>query len=120
MAEQVELRGYVPNDAGLAELYHRSHAFLHVSWTEGLPQVLLEALAAGLPTVATDVGGVGDAIGDAALHIAPGDPAAAAAALERIAADPALRGRLVDAAHRYALEHTAERESERVAELLAG
>ncbi len=120
VADRAELRGYVPNDAGLAELYRRSHAFLHVSWTEGLPQVLLEALAAGLPTVATDVGGVGEAIGDAALHVGPGDPEAAAAALRRIAADPALRAHLVDAAHRYALDHTAERESERVAALLAG
>jgi glycosyltransferase involved in cell wall biosynthesis len=119
-AEHAELRGYVPNDRGLGELYRSSHAFLHVSWTEGLPQVLLEALAAGLPTVATDVGGVGEAIGDAALHVPPGDPAAAVAALRRIAAEAELREGLIRAGHAYVCDHTAEVESRRVACFLRG
>ena len=41
------------------KLYRESHAFVHVSFTEGVPKVLVEALAAGLPIVATNVGGVG-------------------------------------------------------------
>ena len=44
-----------------------------MSWTEGLPQVLFEAFAAGTPVVATAVGGVPEAVGDAALLIPPGD-----------------------------------------------
>src|SRR6185436_14790345 len=64
VAEHAELRGYLTLDDGLLELYRRSHAFLHVSWTEGLPQVLFEAFAAGLPIVATAVGGVPDGLGD--------------------------------------------------------
>jgi glycosyltransferase involved in cell wall biosynthesis len=119
-AGHAELRGYVPNDQGLGELYRSSHAFLHVSWTEGLPQVLLEALAAGLPTVATDVGGVGEAIGDAALHVPPGDPAAAVAALRRVAAEAELREGLIHAGHAYVSDHTAEVESRRVARFLRG
>ena len=67
--------GYVPFGEALSALYRASHALLHVSWTEGLPQVLLEAFAAGLPVVATDVGGIGEAVGDAALLVAPGDAA---------------------------------------------
>lgn len=120
VADRAELRGYVPNDQGLGDLYRSSHAFLHVSWTEGLPQVLLEALAAGLPVVATDVGGVGEALGPAALHMSPGDPAAAVAALRRIAADAGLRESLVGAGHAYIVRHTAEAESGRVAEFLSG
>src|SRR5262249_54859450 len=56
-----ELLGYVPLDDGLLDVYRTSHVFLHVSWTEGLPQVLFEASAAGTPVVATDTGGVGAA-----------------------------------------------------------
>ena len=73
VAEHAELLGYVPIDGGLLELYRSSHAFLHVSWTEGLPQTLFEAFAAGLPVVATAVGGVPAAVGDAALLVEPGD-----------------------------------------------
>ncbi|MEA2375105.1 MAG: hypothetical protein QOD53_1568, partial [Thermoleophilaceae bacterium] len=58
VAGAADLRGYVAVDGGLPELYRSSHAFLHISWTEGLPQVLFEAFAAGLPVVATEVGGV--------------------------------------------------------------
>lgn len=119
VADQVELRGYVPVDAGLTQLYRDSHAFLHVSWTEGFPQVLTEAFAAGLPTVATAVGGVPTAAGDAALLIPPGDAAAAASALERLALDASLRARLSAHALRRAAETTLEASSAAVARFLS-
>ncbi len=117
-APHAELKGYLPVTGGLLEAYRTSHAFLHVSWTEGLPQVLFEAFAAGLPVVATAVGGVAGAVGDAGLLIAPGDPGAAADALARIAADPQLRARLIAAGNERAHRHTMEAECARVAEFL--
>jgi glycosyltransferase involved in cell wall biosynthesis len=119
VGDSVELLGYVPVDGGLLDLYRRSHVFLHVSWTEGFPQVLVEAFATGLPTVATAVGGVPAAVGDAALLIEPDDADAAAAALERIAADARLRGRLIEAGLQRAGEGTLETSSRRLAEFLA-
>jgi len=71
LADAADLSGYVQLDQGLMELYRSSHALLHVSWTEGVPQVLSEAFAARLPVVATAVGGVAEAVGEAALLIAP-------------------------------------------------
>ncbi len=116
---RVQLRGYVPIDDGLLELYRESHAFLHVSFTEGFPQVLIEAFATGLPAVATAVGGVPAAADGAALLVQPDDAAAAAQALERIASDSELRHRLVDAGLSRARECTLEVESRRLAEFLA-
>lgn len=52
--------------------------------TESAPTVLLEALAAGSPIVATAVGGVAELVGDAGLVVPPDDPAALAAALQQI------------------------------------
>ena len=118
VADRAELLGYVPFGQALDEIYRSSHVLLHVSWTEGLPQVLLEGFAAATPVVATDVGGVGAAVGDAALLIAPGDAPGAADAVRRVVAEPALRARLRSAGHRYALAHTAEVETRRVAEFL--
>jgi glycosyltransferase involved in cell wall biosynthesis len=115
---RVELAGYVPFDAGLGERYRRAHVLLHSSLTEGLPQVLLEAFAAGLPVVASDVGGIRDAVGGCVRLVAPGDPAAAAAAVAEVAGDAALRRRLVEAGIEYVRGHTIEIESERVAEFL--
>ena len=122
VAERAELRGYVPIDGGLLDVYRSSHAFLHVSWTEGLPQVLFEAFAGRLPVVATDVGGVASATGEgeAALIIPPGDAHAAATALEQVAADPELRARLIDAGLERVRGRTLEAECRRVAAFLAG
>ncbi|MGH2962027.1 MAG: glycosyltransferase family 4 protein [Solirubrobacterales bacterium] len=120
LAERAELRGYVPIDGGLLDLYRTSHAFLHVSLTEGLPQVLFEAFAGRLPVVATRVGGVATAAGEAAVLIPPDDAQAAAVALERVAAGPGLRARLIEAGVKRARERTLDAECRRVAEFLAG
>lgn len=115
------LRGHVPVGPALFDLYRSSHALLHVSWTEGMPQVLLEAFAARLPVVATAVGGVAHmAAGEAALLVAPGDPEAAAEALERVLTDEGLRAGLIDAGLERVRAHTLESECARVAAFLGG
>jgi len=118
MTDRAELLGYVPHDRGLAEIYRTSHVLLHVSWTEGLPQVLYEAFAARLPIVATAVGGVAAAAGDAAVLIGPGDAGAAVAAVERICADPDLRSSLIEAGVANVSKRTLDAEARRVAEFL--
>jgi glycosyltransferase involved in cell wall biosynthesis len=117
--DRVELLGYVPIDQGLLELYRTSHAFLHVSWTEAFPQVLVEAFAAGLSTVATAVGGVPAWASGAAILVEPGDADAAARTLELIATDSALRGRLIESGLQRSREGTLESASERLAAFLA-
>jgi glycosyltransferase involved in cell wall biosynthesis len=101
------------------DLYRASHVFLHVSRTEGFPQVLIEAFASGVPVVATAVGGVPAGAGDAAILVEPEDAAAAAEAVSRVATDDALRDRLVAAGFRKAREHTLEREVRRVADFMS-
>ena len=114
VADHADLLGYVPITDGLLDVYRSSHAFLHVSWTEGLPQTLFEAFAAGLPVVATAVGGVPAAVGQSALLVEPGDAEAPAEQLKRLADDPALRGHLIESGVERVRSHTLEAESGRV------
>jgi glycosyltransferase involved in cell wall biosynthesis len=120
VGDSVELRGEVANGAELWRLYRASHVFLHVSLTEGLPQVLFEAQAAGVPIVATAVGGVAAALGGGAagLLIPPRDAQAAAAAVQRIVDEPSLRRRLVTAALAGAERNTLEDQLDRIAEFI--
>jgi glycosyltransferase involved in cell wall biosynthesis len=119
VADRAEVLGYVPFGPRLLDLYRQSHALLHVSWTEGLPQILVEAFAAGLPVVATDVGGVAAAVGGAVRLIPPGDAVAAADELRRVAGDGPLRETLIRAGHAYAAERTASAEVRRVARFVS-
>jgi glycosyltransferase involved in cell wall biosynthesis len=116
--EAVEFRGYVAHDAGLRDEYRNAHALVHVSWTEGLPQVLYEAFAAELPVVATDVGGVRDATGDAALLVPPGDPQGIAEQLARVGRDEDLRARLTERGLENVHSHTLESETTKVARFI--
>ena len=63
---------------------------------DGLPNVVLEAMACARAVVASDISAVGCAVGDGetGLLVPPGDASALASALRRLAAGPALRGRL--------------------------
>ena len=72
-------------------LMNAADALALSSVVEGLPMALLEAASSGLPAVATDAGGVREVLGEgeAGFVVPPGDPAALAAAIERLAALPA-------------------------------
>ena len=119
LEQHAEIRGYVPIDGGLLDLYRSSHAFLHVSLTEGVPQVLIEAFASGVPVVATAVGGVAEAAGEAALLIPPRDAPAAVQALAQIAGGAELRAGLIDRGLALARRHTLESETARVAAFIS-
>jgi glycosyltransferase involved in cell wall biosynthesis len=118
-AHQAVLTGYVPFGVELRRLYLDSHILLHLSWTEGLPQVLLEAFAAGLPVVASDVGGIRAAVSEAVMLVPPGDSEAAAQRLSGVAADRQLRERMVRAGLAYVRPRTSEAELRRLARFLA-
>ena len=118
VGDRAELLGYVQHGDAMRQTYADAHMLLHASWTEGLPQVIIEALAARLPVVATDVGGIGDAVGPAAILIPPGDVGAAISALEDLRRDAGLRAAVTDAGGEYARLHTLEREVARVAEFI--
>jgi glycosyltransferase involved in cell wall biosynthesis len=77
---------------------------------EGLPIALLEAMAAGLPVAATNVGGIPAAVaeGDQGFLVAPGDPAALASAIAKLT-DPDLRRRCAEAASARARDFSMER-----------
>jgi glycosyltransferase involved in cell wall biosynthesis len=66
------------------------------SVSEGFPNSLVEAMAAGRPIVATNVGGVPDAVrpDENGLLVPPGDPAALAAALQSLLSDANRRQRM--------------------------
>lgn len=86
--------------------------FLLASTFEGYPLAVMEALGAGLPVVATAVGGVVDAVdASAGLLVPPGRADLLAAALARVVADPAERARLAagatEAGRRYDIAHAA-------------
>ncbi len=120
VSDRATLHGHVPLDAGLWDLYRSSHAFVHVSLTEGMPQVVLEAFAAALPVVATAVGGVPETVAGRGLLIAPRDAPAAARALQRLLDDATLRAELVGHASEYATHHTLQAECARLVSFLDG
>ena len=97
--------------------------FVLPSYLEGQPLAIIEAMAAGVPVVATSVGAVPDLIRDGAEGrvVEPGDVEQLASALAELIGDPALRARMAAAARRRAEEaHSLPRLSLRLAELYAG
>lgn len=87
VAPQITWHGVVPNAGQLLAAFD---VLVLSSRTEGTPMVVLEAMAAGVPIVATHVGGIPDMLSSReALLVAPDDPAALAAAIRAVRADPA-------------------------------
>ncbi len=82
------------------DLLHAMDVFLLTSRFEGLPRSVLQAMAAGIPVVATAVDGTPEIVhdGETGLLVPPGRPDLAAQRVLELVADPALRARCVSGA----------------------
>jgi len=85
---------FVGARAAVDQWLRAAEVFVLPSLWEGQPLVVREAMAAGTPVVATDVGGLHDMVSGTGLLVIPGDPEAIAAAIDRVLAHPALRDEL--------------------------
>jgi colanic acid/amylovoran biosynthesis glycosyltransferase len=103
LEEHVQLIEMAPSQE-VARRLQASHVLLLPSLDEGLPTVVLEAMASGVPVVATDCGGVSEALTDGVegLLVPPRDSDALATALRRLWREPELRARMGEAARRAA------------------
>jgi glycosyltransferase involved in cell wall biosynthesis len=96
-AARIMLTGYVADDAR-SWLLHHARLLAYPSLDEGFGFPLLDAMQAGTPIVAADVGSIPEVAGDAAVLVPPLDVEALAAAIERVLVDTAAREALLAAA----------------------
>jgi len=92
LASHVRLLPACPREQ-VVELYRQADVFVLPTYREGFPNVVLEAMAAGLPVVATPVGAIPDAIepGREGLLVPPRDAKALRDAIAQLVRDPDLR-----------------------------
>lgn len=110
LTEHIDFLGYVSDRDRLLAIYESADVFALPSETEGFPRVLNEAMAAGLPVVTTNVGGIPTLLddGEQALLVEPANPSALAAAIEKVVEDRELRDRLVEQGADFAQEHSGD------------
>ncbi|MDB5237311.1 MAG: glycosyl transferase, group 1 [Parcubacteria group bacterium] len=89
ISDRVRFLGYV-TDGQLAYLYQHATALVFPSLVEGFGMPVLEAMREGLPVITSNRGALAEVAGAAALLVNPEDPKDIAAALARIATEPAL------------------------------
>ncbi|MFC2081645.1 glycosyltransferase [Candidatus Bipolaricaulota bacterium] len=119
----VRFFGRVDNRVVL-ELAVASDIAVLCSHVEGLPTSLIEAMAVGLPVVATDVGGVSEVVadGETGVLVPPGDPRALAQAIQDLIGDEVRRAAMSEAAQarveeRFSLSRTVEEHEDLYREL---
>ena len=109
--------GFIDN---IPEIYSFTDIAILSSWSEGLPQSLLQAMAAGVPVIATNVGGVPEVVvhEESGILIEAGDHEALADGIIRIFNEPDLAGRLTEKAKRLVMkEHSIDHMLDRIENL---
>jgi glycosyltransferase involved in cell wall biosynthesis len=104
--DRIRREGWVGD---VSRLIAGAEVFAYPSRYEGFGLPPLEAMALGVPVVATSAGAVPEVVGPAAVLVEPGDPAVLASALEAVITDRARRDELVRAGRARAGEFSAER-----------
>ncbi|MCG3775248.1 MAG: N-acetylgalactosamine-N,N'-diacetylbacillosaminyl-diphospho-undecaprenol [Nitrospira sp.] len=100
--------GAEPFDS-LHDYYKNSDAFVFASSCENLPNILMEAMAAGLPIASSDRGPMVEVLGDAAVFFDPDSPGTIADALRTLAHDAPLRAKLAESAWQRANAYSWDR-----------
>jgi len=122
LGDAVHFAGYLSQEAVAAALAE-ADAFVLPSFAEGLPVVLMEALSAARPVIATQVAGVGELVADGVTGflVPPGDAETLADRIGRIADDPDLRARMGRAGRETVrADFDARQEAGRIGALFAG
>ncbi|HWG00661.1 MAG TPA: glycosyltransferase family 4 protein [Trebonia sp.] len=109
----------VPSAQVMASWRRASVAIVPSVWHEPMGQVAIEAMLAGRPVVASDVGGLRDVVrhGSTGLLVPPGDPAALAAALDELISSPERRRRMGEAGRVHARQFEAAAVTPRIVEV---
>jgi glycosyltransferase involved in cell wall biosynthesis len=104
LSQEVQFTGFCPN---VPELLIAADFFVHVPHYEGLGVAVIEALAAGLPTIASKVGGIPEIIkdGETGLLIPPHDADSLSTTLTRLLSDPTFARQLGEAGQTFARNH---------------
>lgn len=119
LGERVEFTGPL-NQAQVRARYADADAFALPSFSEGVPVVLMEAMASGVPCVTTRITGIPELIhdGEHGLLVTPSDTAQLAGALARLMDDPQLRARIAAAGRAKVREtHDLQRNVARLADI---
>jgi glycosyltransferase involved in cell wall biosynthesis len=93
--EDIRFLGFVPEE-DLPMLYSGACAFVFPSLYEGFGLPLLEAMACGVPIVASDISSIPEVVGDAGLLVPPAQPEAFAEAILRVRTDKDLRRMMIE------------------------
>jgi polysaccharide biosynthesis protein PelF len=102
LTEAATFEGRVPV---IRDAYDAGQIVVLCSITEGFPYTLIEAMTTGRPCVATDVGGISEAVADTGMIVPPRNPEALAQSCLTLLQDGSLRRRLGAAARMRALEY---------------
>jgi len=114
---RVRLLGRVGHEA-LPDVYRGADLFVYASSCENLPNILLEAMASGLPIACSDRGPMPEVAQDGAVYFDPESPASIADAVERLIRDPELRLRCARRAFELASEYSWDRCARQTVEFL--
>lgn len=101
----------------VADILSTADVYVSVSHREGLPLSILEAMAAELPVIATNVGGCADIVRENGILICDDDQKALEVAMVRLANDPLLRKKMGDASKKIALEYDADTCAQKYADI---
>ena len=122
VGEAVQFAGFLSQD-GVAEALAEADVLVLPSFAEGLPVVLMEALAAATPVICTQVAGVGELVEDgvSGFRVPAGDVQTLAEKIGQLADDPALRIRMgVAGREKTQTEFDIRLEATRIAALFSG
>jgi glycosyltransferase involved in cell wall biosynthesis len=108
VADGVRFIGNVSN-AELPALYRDADAFVFASTCENMPNIVIEAMASGLPIASSATPPMHDILGGGALFFDAEDADSIVDALRKLAGDPALRAELASTASRRAAEYSWDR-----------
>lgn len=102
VSDRIDYAGYVDN---VEDYLKSANVFLLSSHYEAQPLCVLEAMAAGLPVISTEVGALTDIVKDNGILVPPGDAEAMARAMEKLYLDEILRKIMSERASVYAAEY---------------